>query len=304
MNPAIDRTIAVDRLAFDDRAYILSTSDSAGGRGINASNVIHSFGGKTLAVLPAGGEPAIRFEKFMDESGFPVATVPIRNDIRLNLTITDRHGLAIKLNEAGPRLDPQEVATVESTVDAYLGSATWLMLCGSLPPGVPTDFYARMIERAQKQNVKTLLDTDGDPLSRGIEAGPTIVTPNQGEAEHLLNTVLLTRSSAITAARRIRTMGAKSVVMSLGARGALGAEGDKVWEASPPRVDAISPIGAGDAMAAAVLWSIENGDDFPSALAWGVAAGTASAKLPGMQFATLEQARAIRADVDLRTIDV
>jgi 1-phosphofructokinase family hexose kinase len=303
MNPAIDRTIAVDRLAFDDRAYILSSNDSAGGRGINASTVIHSFGGKTLAILPAGGEPAIRFEKFMDHCGFPVATVPIRNDIRLNLTITDRNGLTVKLNEAGPRLDREEVDNVEATLEAYLGSASWLMLCGSLPPGVPADFYAHLIARAKKKNVKTLLDTDGDALSRGIEAEPTIVTPNQHEAEHLLNTVLLTRSSAVLGARRIQTMGAHSVVLSLGSRGAIGVSGTLMWEAIPPRIDAISPIGAGDAMAAALLWSIENGDDFPEALSWGVAAGTASAKLPGMQFATLEQARAVRADIDLRGLN-
>jgi len=303
MNPAIDRTIAVDRLAFDDRAYILSSSDSAGGRGIIASSVIHSFGGKTLAILSAGGAPAARFEEFMDHCGFPVATVPIRNDIRLNLTITDRHGLTVKLNEAGPRLNPEEVASVESTVEKYLGSATWLMLCGSLPPGVPADFYAHLIARATKKKVRTLLDTDGDALSRGIDAEPTIVTPNQQEAEHLLNTVLLTRSSAIAAARRVQTMGAQSVVLSLGSRGAIGASGKQMWEAIPPRVEAISPIGAGDAMKAAVLWSLENGDDFPQALSWGVAAGTASAKLPGMKFATLEQARAVRADVDLRRID-
>jgi 1-phosphofructokinase family hexose kinase len=303
MNPAIDRTISVDRLAFDDRAYILSSSDSAGGRGINAASVIHAFGGKTLAILPAGGAPAARFERFMDHCGFPVATVPIRNDIRLNLTITDRHGLTVKLNEAGPRLDAEEVANVESTVDKYLGSATWLMLCGSLPPGVPADFYARMIARAKKKNVRTLLDSDGDALSRGIEAEPTIVSPNQQEAEHLLNSVLLTRSSAIAATRRIQAMGAKSVVLSLGSRGAIGASGDRMWEAIPPRMEAISPIGAGDAMAAAFLWSIENNDDFPEALSWGVAAGSASAKLPGMQFATLEQARALRGDLDLRRIE-
>jgi fructose-1-phosphate kinase PfkB-like protein len=98
-------------------------------------------------------------------------------------------------------------------------------------------------------------------------------------------------------------MGAQSVVLSLGARGALGASGTVLWEAIPPRIEAISPIGAGDAMAAAVLWSIEKGDDFPQALAWGVATGTASAKLPGIQFATLEQSRAVRGDVDLRRIE-
>src|SRR3954468_7325604 len=120
MNPAIDRTIAVDRLAFDDRAYILSSKDSPGGRGINAACVINSFGGKTLAILPAGGELAARFEQYIHECGFPVMTVPIRNDMRLNLTITDRHGLTMKLNEVGPRIDRGELASVEGTVDAHL----------------------------------------------------------------------------------------------------------------------------------------------------------------------------------------
>jgi fructose-1-phosphate kinase PfkB-like protein len=112
MNPAIDRTIAVDRLAFDDRAYILSSKDSPGGRGINAASVIHSFGGKTLAIFPAGGERGARFEHSMRECGFSIATVPIRNDIRLNFTIVDRHGLTVKLNELGPRLDRGELASI------------------------------------------------------------------------------------------------------------------------------------------------------------------------------------------------
>lgn len=304
MNPAIDRTIAVDRLAFDDRAYILSSKDSPGGRGINAARVIHSFGGKTLAIFPAGGDRGARLEHFMKDCEFPVATVPIRNDIRLNLTITDRHGLTVKLNEIGPRFDRGELSSVEGTVEAELKRASWLMLCGSLPPGVPSDFYAQLITRATKKGVKTLLDTDGEALSEGVEAGPSIVAPNQQEAERLLNTVLLTRSHSISAVRRIQSMGAQSVTLSLGSRGAIGAEsGNRMWEATPPRIDAISPIGAGDAMAAALVWSLANGADFHDALRWGVAAGSASAKLPGLNFATLDQAREMLDEVDLRRID-
>ena len=71
--------------------------------------VIHSFGGKTLAIFPAGGDRGARFEHYMHDCGFPVATVPIRNKIRLNFTITDRHGLTVKLNELGPRLERGEV---------------------------------------------------------------------------------------------------------------------------------------------------------------------------------------------------
>jgi 1-phosphofructokinase family hexose kinase len=303
MNPAIDRTISVDRLAFDDRAYILSNKDSPGGRGINAASVIHSFGGDTLAILPAGGEHGPRFEKYLLKCGFPVVTVPVQNDIRLNLTITDRHGLTVKLNEIGPRLDRGEIGNIEGTVDARLAGASWLMLCGSLPPGVPSDFYAQLIARARKRDVKTLLDTDGEALSQGIEAGPTVVTPNQQEAERLLNTVLLTRSQSIAAVRRIQSLGAESVVLSLASRGAIGVAGKSMWEAIPPRVDAISPIGAGDALAAAFAWASEKSGDFANALRWGVAAGTASATLPGMGFATLEQTRSIHDEVDLRRIE-
>lgn len=303
MNPAIDRTISVDRLAFDDRAYILHSKDSPGGRGINAACVIHSFGGDTLAILPAGGERAARFDQFVQHCGFPVKTVPIVNDIRLNLTVTDRHGLTIKLNEVGPKLDHGELESVEAAVDAQLANARWLMLCGSLPPGVPSDFYARLIARAQKKNVRTLLDTDGEALSQAIEAGPTLVTPNQQEAERLLNTVLLTRAQSIAAAHRIASLGAEMVVLSLASRGAIGTAGELSFEAIPPRVDAISPIGAGDALAAALLWAFEQGDDFRAALRWGVAAGTASATLPGMKFATLAQTRAVHEDVDLRAIN-
>lgn len=305
MNPAIDRTISVDRLAFDDRAYILSSNESPGGRGINASCVIHSFGGSTLAIIPAGGEHGEHFEQSLNGCGFPVATVPIRNDVRLNLTITDRHGLTIKLNEIGPRMAVREIEGVIAAVSSHLENATWLALCGSLPPGVPSDFYADMIEKAKERGVKTLLDTDGEALARGIEAGPTIVTPNQQEAERLLNTVLLTRTQAITAAKRIHTLGAASVVISLGSRGAIGLRTEPevaMWEAIPPRIDAISPIGAGDAMAAAIMWSLNQNDDFPEAMRWGVAAGTASARLPGMSFASLEQTRETHDEVEVRPI--
>jgi len=304
INPAIDRTIAVDRLAFDDRAYILSSNDSPGGRGINASGVIHSFGGKTLAIVPAGGHRGQTFETYLHGSGFKIVTVPIRNDMRLNFTITDRHGLTVKLNELGPRLERDELASVLGTVEAHLENASWLMLCGSLPPGVACDFYAQLIERARKRGVKTMLDADGEALSQGIEAEPTIVSPNQQEAERLLNTVLLTRSHALAAVKRIRSMGAESVVLSMGSRGAIAAQGNQTWEVIPPRVEAISPIGAGDALAAAIVWKLRQGGTLEEAVRMGVAAGTASAKLPGMMFASLAQTREVEKDVEVRRAEL
>ncbi len=204
--------------------------------------------------------------------------VKIRNNIRTNLTITDRQGLSVKLNEQGPSLSDVELTRIGKAVEKHLPQATWLMLCGSLPPGVPNDFYAKLIQLAEKQDVKTLLDTEGDALLHAIEACPTAVTPNQSEAERLLNRALITRSHSIEAAKRIKSMGAQQVVLSLGSRGVVAANAEGVFEVTPPRIDAVSPIGAGDALGAAFVWAMSQGRSFEESARWGVAAGTASAK--------------------------
>ena len=293
INPAIDRIISIDRLAFEDRAYINSSRESAGGRGINVSSVIHSFGGETPAVLISGGDSGKRLEGLLGKCGYRIAVVPVQNEIRTNLTITDKHGLTVNLNEPGPQLGKAEVARVERVVRDTLDRASWLMICGSIPPGVPPAFYGKLVSMARHKKVKTLLHADGDALREGIAARPTVVSPNQQEAGRLLGQTLLTRTHYLEAAERIRQLGADSVVLTLGSRGAVGASADGLMEALPPRIDAVCPIGAGDALMAAYTWARERRSSVAEALRWGVAAGTAKARLPGMNFASLEQTREI-----------
>jgi 1-phosphofructokinase family hexose kinase len=300
INPSVDRNIQVDRLVFEDRAYILARKDSAGGRGMNASCVLHSYGAKTLAVVTSGGGIGQRLQKLAAKSGFPVKVVPIHNETRVNLTITDKQGLALRLNEQGPKIKPDELTRVERAVANRLESASWLMLCGSIPPGVSTDFYTKLIALARERKVKTMLDTDGDALLRGIEAGPSIVSPNQPEAERLLNRALITRVQFLEAATRIKAMGAEAVMLSLGGRGVVAVNENQLLEVIPPRTDAVSPLGAGDALAAAYVWAATKKKDFADCVRWAVAAGTASAKLPGLEFATLEQTKEVYKAVEVR----
>jgi len=150
--------------------------------------------------------------------------------------------------------------------------------------------------------VKTLLDTDGAPLYEGVTAKPSVVTPNQQESERLLGTALLTRNHFFDAARRLLGMGSEAVVLSLGSRGAVASADGKMFEVIPPRIDVVCPIGAGDALAAASTWAMANGSSFADAVRWGVAAGTASARLPGLNFASLEQTRQDYAQVEVREV--
>jgi 6-phosphofructokinase 2 len=303
INPALDRNVMVDRLAFEDRGYILSTSESPGGRGINASRVIQQFGGNTLAIATTGGETGKCFEAAIGCCSFPMDLVRTEQEMRTNLTITDKQGLTVKLNELGPKLTSAELDRLAQKVEERLSQAAWFMICGSMPPGVPSHFYKELIELAHAKNVRTLLDTDGDALLHGLEAAPTVVSPNQQEAERLLNRALITRTHLIDAVQRLRGMGAESVVLSLGSRGAIAQHGNDIVEAIAPRIDAVCPIGAGDALAAAFVWAMDQGKHFIDAVRWGVAAGTASAKLPGVTFADLPSTREVYQNVDMRYIN-
>ena len=117
-----------------------------------------------------------------------------------------------------------------------------------------------------------------------------------------MNRALITRGQFIDAVEHIQRMGAEMAVLSLGNRGAVAHDGKTIYEILTPRVEAVSPIGAGDALDAAFAWAMSKGLPFPDAARWGVAAGTASAMLPGIQFATLEQTQAIYARVEVKTV--
>lgn len=302
LNPAIDRNVTVDKLVFDDRAYILSSHETAGGRGLNASCVVHSFGMQTVAIAVCGGRAGKRLEELLAHGcTFTPELVRVRQEIRNNFTIADRSGLAVKLNEKGPELSASELQRVEKAVKSHLKRAAWLMLCGSLPPGAPADFYARLVHRANRDGVPVLVDADGEALEAALAERPTVVTPNQQEAERLLDRALLTRTHFLEAVLHIRGMGARAVVLSLGSRGATAArEGEAPIEVIPPRVEALCPIGAGDALAAAFAWAMARNSDFADAVRWGVAAGTASARLPGVSFASLEQTQSVYERVEIR----
>lgn len=305
VNPAVDRIVTVDRLVFEDRAYIESTTEAAGGRGINVSRVLSRFGAKTTAITLAGRDVGRKFEQELQHDSFDKEIVKIRSNIRLNIAISDHQGLSVKLNERGPKLSKIEQDRIFRAVENLLPNASWLMLCGSMPPGMDSHLYNRMIRLAAEKGVETFLDTDGDALLQSLEAQPTIVKPNQSEAERLLNTALITRSQQIDAVQHIKALGPRSVVLSLGSRGAIAATtSEGVLEVIPPQVQSLCPIGAGDAMSAAIVWALTKGQSFGDALRWGVAAGTASSKLPGIALANLEQTKEVYAQTQLTRIIV
>ncbi len=302
LNPAVDVSLSTDRIIYDDRVYINDESFQAGGKGVNIARVLAGYGADVEAIAPFGGEMGERFAKLLAESQIPVTLIPVEGETRRNVAVTDQAGLTIKLDQKGSPLTGSELERIEQRVVKKLPEASWITLTGSLPPGVPTNYYARLIRLAHEHGVKTLLDTTGEPLPIALASGPEIAKPNRPEAERLLGQSLLTETQAVEGAEQIRKLGAQHVILSLGSQGAVA-----VWEggrlrAVPRQPKTGSPIGAGDVLGATCIWALDKGESFESAFRWAVAAGTVAAGLPGLGCGTIEEVEQALEEIEIRKI--
>ncbi|SDH91903.1 1-phosphofructokinase [Actinokineospora alba] len=282
-NPSVDRTIEIDSL---QRGAVLRTRSAlldAGGKGVNVARALAANGVAATAVLPTGGAEGVQLTALLATAGITVVEVPIAGAVRSNITIAEADGTTTKLNEPGPRLDAAERARlVAATLDAAEG-ADWVVLCGSLPPGLPADFYADLTLRLRERGARVAVDTSGDALRAAVAGRPDLVKPNREELADLVGHEVRTLGDALSAAREVLDQGVATVVASVGAEGALLVTADGAWHAHSTFVEPRSTVGAGDALLAGFLAAGHLG---PDALADAVAWGAAAAALPGSRMPT------------------
>ncbi len=293
-NPTVDKTLFLDHLVLNDvNRYDESQLDPAG-KGINVSRVAHRLGWPTIAFGFQAGEIGAIAERALDAEGVPFHFVPVPGQTRLNVTIVDRgSGTSTSLYGPGPAVSDDRLQMLDGLLRFWLQTGRVLVLAGSLPPGVPDDLHARYIELARTHGVETVLDADGAPLSLGVAARPTLIKPNRTEAERLLGRPLANQQAVVDGARELVGRGIRVVVVSLGASGAVCAEGDRVWLATPPPVESRSTVGSGDSLVAGLAVAMARGDDIVEGLRVGTAAGAATALMPGSGLATAADVEAL-----------
>ena len=300
LNPAVDVSLSTDRIIYDDRSYINSETYQAGGKGINAARALRDFGLTAVdAIAPYGGVMGERFAQLVREGALPVTLIPVQGETRRNVAIVDDEGLTLKLDQRGNALTDKELEAIETALLAKLPKASWLMLNGSLPPGVPEDYYAKLIGLAKQHGTQTFVDSSGPALAAALAAGPTLAKPNRPEAERLLGRGLLSERASQAGAREILARGPEHVILSLGGYGAIAAWGERSLHAVPPDVQTGSPIGAGDVLGAITVGALRRGDSFEEAFLWGVAAATVAASLPGLGTGPMEEVEKMRERVEV-----
>lgn len=279
-NPALDRTLRVDELSFGGIARVQAVREDPGGKGINVSRVLREFGCPTAALGFLGGSTGRSLADTMATLGIDADFIAVPGETRTNLTVTDGTR-EIKVNGPGPEVPPSAIEALVARVRKRARESSAVVLAGSLPPGIPADFYADLIRIIRDEGSKPVLDTAGPPFAHGVAAGPYLIKPNRREAETLLGIPLDTDDALREAVCRLSGYGISIVALSLGSGGAVCACGAMIWRAEVRPVAVLSSVGAGDALLACLLLALLGGADPSTALTVGTAAGLASATLPG-----------------------
>jgi 1-phosphofructokinase family hexose kinase len=262
------------------------SSTSAGGKGVNMSVFLSQLGMENVAMGFIGGFAGHVVARDLRDKGVTTNFVWTRGETRTNAVVLEegQSRILVFIGEPGPTADEDDVKHFVRRYRRMLSSASWVVLAGSLPPGVDASIYRDLAKMAREAGVKVVLSAGGDALEHGLEAGPFIVKPDTREERLLGGKSLATRDAIVAAGRRIVDRGqAEIVIVSHEVTGDVVVSREAAWEirSSVPASDLKNLVGADDAFLAGTLFQLVHGESMESALRFGLAAGVATAESEG-----------------------
>jgi len=306
-NPSLDRAITLaEPIRPGQVQTALGSREDAGGKGINVTRVITAAGQESVAVLPLDDEDP--FAAALRGAHVPVTAVPVTGAARANLTVVDGDGTTTKINLPGVQRTAADADALIAAVVEATAAASWLVLAGSLPPGLPDDFYVRVIAavRAVRGSAPLIaVDTSGAALDAVVRHGaPDLIKPNDEELAELAGIALdegLDLADAVHAvARTLVPERVRAAFVTLGAHGAVLVTADGAWYGTPPPTRVRSTVGAGDSSLAGFLLAHAAGASPEECVRGGIRYGSAAAALPGTQAPT--PADLLPGDVPVRRL--
>ncbi|CAM4201654.1 1-phosphofructokinase family hexose kinase [Vreelandella rituensis] len=303
MNPTVDLFAETGELVENGKTRCRNIAHEPGGGGINVARNLHRFGVDVVAILTAGGLQGELLKRLLAREKFSVHCVDIEDETRQSLAVTEKaSGKLFHLVFPGPELQESEWQRCLDTFKALKPAPDYLVLSGSLPGGVPDDFYGNLARSAVDGGTRVILDTSGKALPPSGGKGIYLTKLNFREFVDLGYSGPEDYSSILGSMGQMVNQGlADNLIVTLDADGALLASsaGEKL-HARPPETRVISHVGAGDSFVSALVYQLDCGKTVAEAFPYGVAAAAAKVSTPGNQLMDLEKVESIVAKVTIR----
>ena len=302
MNPAIDTSMSVKRMMAEHKMRGLEMRRDPGGGGINVARTLKRFGATSLAIFPMGGSSGHILEHLVADEGVRHQSFMIEQDCRENFTINELETNAqFRFVLTGPTMSEEEWSAGLGLMMAATANGGYAVASGSLPDGVPEDFYARLAKNLRVMGgARLVVDTSGPPLKCALDHGVYLVKPSLSEFCSLLNLNNPDRAACLAAARQLVEEGKTEIVaLTMGGDGALLVSRDLQLYAKPPPVEVHGTVGAGDSFLGLMVLTLANRKSLSEAFRLAVAAGSAALMSPGTGLCTPEMVNELAGQVEI-----
>lgn len=288
MNPSLDYLLSLPALQAGETNRSAAERLVAGGKGINVSKMLYNLGTDSIIWGFAGGFSGEELCRQLTAAGLRQELIFLHNgNTRINVKLSA--GQETEVNAKGPQAEEEALQIFYRRLEA-LAAEDYVVLSGSLLPGMPCDSYRQIMQQLQGRGVHFIVDTTGESLRETLPLHPFLIKPNQRELEELFKTELTQRSQVAELAKQLQEMGAENVLVSLGGDGAVCVAADgRIFDSRPPGGKVVNSVGAGDSMVAGFLHGYLQTGDYKMAFLEGLCAGSASAFSEG--FGTKEQVK-------------
>lgn len=304
MNPAIDVSTSVERVEPTHKLRCAQAHRDPGGGGINVARVLKRFGTDVLAVYVAGGATGDLLRKLVRREGIDDLVVAEPDETREDFTVFEKvSGRQFRFVMPGPELARATWMAALDVLANLKARPAFLVASGSLPLGVPADFFANVARIAKSIGAKFVLDTAGAPLKMALAERPFLIKPNLRELRELTAMALDDEAAQLGAARNLIAEGSAEIVaLTLGDQGALVTTATESWRAEAPQVEVLSTVGAGDSFLGTLVWGLASGETLEAAVRRAIAAGSAALLSPGTELCRPDDVTRLARDVVMRRL--
>jgi len=304
INPAVDIFVSTAKIEPTRKMRTSAPKRDPGGGGINVARVAFRLGAKVTAIYPASGAIGRLLTRLLEREGITSIVTPSHAETRENFTAyEDESGEQFRFVLPGSPLHRAEWEAMLYELEHIETKPKFVVASGSVPPGVPADFFAKVAAIAKKLGAKPLIDTSGAALKAAIDEGVYLAKPNLNELIDLCGKPLDSEKARIAACRdMIKSGEAEVVALTLGDQGALLVTRDGVWRAGPMQIEAVSTVGAGDSFLGGMVAALAAGEPLDKAFRVAVAAGFAAVMRPGTELSHQDDIERLMPRVEIREV--